>query len=127
MSDDRTVSGNLSADPNTVAFEYIKSTDFRTVWADGAIGGVTPAGFIHFAVYSERPPIPRRQEFQVTDEGAVGQKLGPEIPERRISRDAFVREMPIDIMVSAGVAESLAQWLMQQVESIRNQGAKVRE
>jgi hypothetical protein len=127
MSDAKMVGGNVSADPTTVAFEYIKSTDFRTVWADGAIGGVTPSGLIHFAVYSERPPLPRRQEFQVTDDGEVGPRLGTEIAEKRISRDAIVREMPVDIMVSVNVAESLAQWLLQQVEAIKNQTIKGKE
>jgi hypothetical protein len=58
--------------------------------------------------------------FAVSDEGEAGQRLGAEIIEKRISRDAIIREMPVDIVISANVAESIAQWLMQQVESIRN-------
>lgn len=119
MSEEELSGGINPADPTTVAFEYIKSADFRTVWCDGAVGGVTPAGFIHFAIYSERPAIPRRQVFQVTNDIDVGQRLGPEVLEKRISRDAFVREMPVDVMVSTSVAESLAQWLLQQVEIIK--------
>ena len=120
MSEAEWVGGNGPTDGASVAFDYIKSPDFRTVWADGAIGGVTPAGLIHFAVYSERPAIPRRQVFAVLDDEAAGQRLGSEIIEKRISRDAIVREMPVDIVVSANVAESLAQWLVQQVELIRS-------
>lgn len=120
MSETEWVGGDRPTDGTTVAFDYIKSADFRTVWADGAIGGVTPSGLVHFAVYSERPAIPRRQVFAVLDSGEAGQRLGSEIIEKRIARDAIVREMPVDIVVSVNVAESLAQWLMQQVEIVRS-------
>jgi hypothetical protein len=103
---------------DTVAFDYIKSQDYRTVWADGVIGGVTPAGLVHFAAYSERPPIPQRQIFSVAETKADGRTLGPELYERRVARDAFVREMAIDIMMSPAVAESVANWLLDQVKVI---------
>lgn len=119
MSEADWVGGNGPTDGSTVAFDYIKSPDFRTVWADGAIGGITPSGLIHFAIYAERPAIPRRQVFELTDEGLAGQKLGAEIIEKRITRDAIVREIPVDVMISVSVAESLAQWLIQQVEAVR--------
>ena len=45
--------------PTTLKFEYEKSEQFRTVFADGAIGGVTPRGYVHVAFYSERSPIPK--------------------------------------------------------------------
>ena len=41
-----------------VAIDYIKSPDFRIVWADGVVGSATPNGLIHFALYAERPAIP---------------------------------------------------------------------
>lgn len=119
MSNVEVASGIVPTDPSTVSFEYIKSADFRTVWADGAVGGVTPTGLIHFAVYSERPAIPRRQVFEVADDEGGGKRLGPELLEKRVSRDGFVREMPVDVMLSVNVAESLAQWLMQQVEIVK--------
>jgi hypothetical protein len=37
MSDAEWVGGDGPLDESTVAFDYIKSPDFRTVWADGAI------------------------------------------------------------------------------------------
>ena len=33
-----------------VAFDYIKTNDFRTVWVDGAIGGLTPSGSLGSSV-----------------------------------------------------------------------------
>lgn len=110
-----------------VAFDYIKSGDFRTVWVDGAIGGITPSGLIHFAVYSERQALPQRQVFSLADDGEIGQKLGAEIADKRVSREGIVREMPVDLMLSAAVAESLAQWLMQQVETLKEAQSPVKK
>lgn len=120
MAENDLLSSGKHQDDGSVAFDYVKSSDFRTVWADGAVGGATPSGLIHFAIYSERPAIPRRQVFSVEGTSAEGSRLGPELVERRVSRDAIVREMPVDVLVSPAVAESLARWLLEQVELIRS-------
>lgn len=112
MIDDRKPKrGNGNADKR-VAFDYIKSSNFRTIQADGAIGGLTPSGKIHFALYSERQPIPRRLVHNLNTDGS----LGPIIQEESVSRDAIVREMEIDIFLNFNVARSLYQWLGQQIE-----------
>ena len=62
MSDDFLLHvGETKSEPNEVAFDYIKTSDFRIIWADGAIGGPTARGYVHVALYAERPAIPRRQ------------------------------------------------------------------
>ena len=64
MADDsEPAKGNGDAGGNRVAFDYIKGQHFRAIRADGAIGGITPSGSIHFALYSERHPIRSRIEF----------------------------------------------------------------
>jgi len=95
-----------------VAFDYIKSTNFRVVRADGAIGGITPNGFIHFALYTERAPIPRRLVHEVKENGALG---GP-IPGEEVVRDAVVREMDTDVYVTIETAMSLHKWLGEKIE-----------
>ena len=109
--DGRPKRGNGNADKR-VAFDYIKNSNFRTIQADGAIGGLTPSGKIHFALYSERQPIPRRLVHKLNNDGS----LGPIIQEESVSRDAVVREMEIDVFLNADVANSLYQWLGQKIE-----------
>ena len=46
--------------PEQLEFHYIKSNQFRVIHVDGGIGSITPKGFIHFALYSERLAIPRK-------------------------------------------------------------------
>ena len=103
-------SGRNGEAGNRVAFEYIKSQHFRVVRADGAIGGLTPTGSLHFALYTERHPIPRRIVHKM-DEGGLGAAL----PNETVSGDAIVREMDVDVFVSIGVARSLHQWLGEKI------------
>ncbi len=106
--DDGPKSGKGNGDASQrVAFDYLKSPQFRAIRADGAIGGVTPSGSIHFALYSERHPIPRRLVFEMGEDG----QLGPPIEAETITRDAIVREMEVDIFLALPVAKSIHQWL----------------
>lgn len=106
-------SGNGDASKR-VAFDYIKSQLFRVIRADGAIGGITPSGHIHFALYSERPAIPRREVFEVEGTG-----LGKKIDKETVSRSSIVREMDCDVIVNVDTAESIARWLLGKVEAAR--------
>ena len=95
-----------------VAFDYVKSHDFRVVWADGAIGGITPQGLIHFALYAERLAIPRRQVFSLSPTDVAEGKLGPELKDKQITRGSVVREMACDVFLTPTAAENLAKWLL---------------
>ena len=110
MADDEAGRGNGDAG-NRVAFDYIKGQHFRVIRADGAIGGLTPSGGIHFALYSERHAIPRRLVHQVDDDGGLGDVL----PNETVSRDAIVREMDVDVFLSIDVARSLHQWFGEKI------------
>ena len=90
-----------------ISFDYIKSSHFRVIRADGAIGSVTPNGHIHFALYSERPAIPRQMVYELDADG----KLGKELPDQTVSRSDVVREMEVDVFLTVETAESVRQWL----------------
>jgi hypothetical protein len=101
---------------NEVAFDYIKAHDFRVIWADGVVGGLTPYGHVHCALYAEREALPRRQVFTI-DPANGG--LGPEVLEKQISRGSVVREMACDLFLTPQAAENLANWLLLQVEEFK--------
>lgn len=112
---------------NEVAFDYIKSQDFKVAWADGVVGSATPNGLVHFAVYSERQAIPRRQVFEldrIDDENAA---LGREVMEKRLSRGSIVREMSVDVLMTQQTARSLANWLLEQVAAMNKDGTRKSE
>jgi hypothetical protein len=111
--------GENQTEPDEVAFDYIKTSDFRITWVDGAIGGPTPRGNVHVALYAERPAIPRRQVFKLDPMTSL---IGPLMPEKTITRMAYVREMPCDLMMTPAVARTLGEWLIQQADLMTKGG-----
>lgn len=97
--------------PTEIRFHYLKAPTFRTVPADGAIGGMTPQGQFHIGFYSERVPIPKETVHEVSAEGA----LGPEIRSKRQALVGIVRELQVDIVLSVPEARVLRDWLDAQV------------
>jgi hypothetical protein len=116
MTDRRTTTSPDHLDGDEIAFDYIKASDFRTFLADGLIGGVTASGFIHFALYTERPALPRRQVHKFDPSSGT---LGEPIPEKSISRNSVVREMACDVVMSPDVAISVAEWIVSQVKAAK--------
>lgn len=109
MADDDVTRGNGAPSPR-VNFDYIKGQHFRVIHTDGAIGGITPRGLIHMSLYSERQAIPRRTVSAIEDN-----KLGDEILTERVARDAVVRELDVDVIMTIDSAESLCVWLREKV------------
>jgi len=104
-------------------FHWIKGPDFRTIHVDGAIGSITPRGYIHMALYSERPAIPQKTVHTLN---LNENKLGPEILEEQVTRGGIVRQMEIDGFLDFESATSLRDWLnarlseLKQIKSKKN-------
>jgi|Deesub1362A_J573_1020465.scaffolds.fasta_scaffold00324_38 hypothetical protein len=97
-----------------VRFDYIKSNYFRVVHVDGVFGGNAPRrGYIHVAVWNERWPIPRQCLYSLEENG----KLGKEIEQERVMRDAIVREVEVDLIMSIETAKSLRDWLSEKIDN----------
>ena len=107
--------GNGDAAAPVVVFDYLKSAHFRVIYATGAIGGLTPEGNIHFALYNERSAIPRQVAHPLDDTGT----LGEEIPDRRVSREGIVREVEVDVILSRQAAEGLVSWLQGKIDELK--------
>jgi len=95
-----------------VSFNYIKSTNFRVIHVDGAIGSLTPRGLIHAALYSERMPIP---QLMVHSIGADGNLLPPSAQE---IRPGVVREVEVSLLLDRNAADSLRAWLADQIAEL---------
>lgn len=108
MEDDTGRAAPASA-PSEIAFDYIKGKMFRSVHADGVIGGITPSGNLHVAFFNERAPIPQRETRQLLPDGS----LGDVISDKSIIRPAVVREMDFDVVMSPAVARTFVTWLQQ--------------
>jgi len=107
---------NGTSDPRPrIRFHYLKSTQYRVIHVDGAIGQTTPLGYIHMSLYSERPSIPREQVQQLKEDGSLGEA----IPEETVSREGIVREMEVDAIMDINVAQSLKDWLDKQIKELK--------
>jgi hypothetical protein len=103
--------------PSRLLYHWIKSGLFRVVHADGAYGGISSRGFLHFALYNERAAIPRVSERDITvsEDGSVS--AGPE--RTTDSREGLVREVEVEIMMDYRTAVEFLEWFEQKVGILR--------
>ncbi len=106
--------------PATLRFEYEKSAQFRTIFADGAIGGVTPRGYVHVAFYSERSPIPKVVVHELNETGT----LGKELLDKREGRKGVFRELEVSVVMDEQAAVALHQWLNEKIVMLQKYKAE---
>lgn len=99
--------------PTQLSFHYIKSSQFRVVHSDGFIGGITPRGLLHVAIYSERASIPQLVVHDVVTDGNAA-TLGAEA--QRLGKDGYTRELEVDLMMDEPVVRALHEWLSQRLK-----------
>ncbi len=111
--------GDQAADEQrpSIAFDYIKSREFRVIKVNGAIGGLTPRGDFVMNLWNERAPIPQRTVNQLI-EVPSGLTIGDEIVESRVIRDALVREVEVCCMMDIQTAKTLHTWLTNHIEQV---------
>ena len=96
-----------------IQFHMLKSNFFRVVQATGAVGGITPQGFIRMCLYNERGALPTLIVNELKEN-----KLGVEI--RRETRPGIVRELEVDVSMDETAATALHQWLGEKIEMLKN-------
>ncbi len=87
--------------PESINFDYLKSSQFRVVHADGAFFALTTQGGLTISFFAERQPIPRRVTHKVNKDGS----LGEEIAEQRVVRDAIIRDTEVAVTMNAETAK----------------------
>ncbi|MDP8990656.1 MAG: hypothetical protein M3N41_11330 [Acidobacteriota bacterium] len=107
--------------PDQVKFDFIKSNYFRSAHADGVWGGVTGHLDIAMAFYSERPAIP--QQIVIPIENG---NFGNELEDKRVGRDAVIREVEISVTMNVEVARLFRQWLDEKIQAVDEINAKAK-
>ena len=105
-----------------VEYHYIKSNHFRVIHADGALGGVTPRGYVHLAFYNERPAIPRKGIRKLSEDGSH--------LEQEVYVEGFkdiVREIEFDVLIDENAARELHDWLNRQIENLEERARMIEE
>lgn len=105
--------GNKGLEGNNLPVTYLKTNDFRTNFASGAFGGITPQGLIDMNFYVERPVIPKRV---VVDYSNSQNKIEKTISSEGL--DGIVREVFGGIVLNKVTAQGLVVWLKDKIENI---------
>lgn len=100
--------------PKKLRYHLLKSNSFRTIYADGVFGGVTPRLSIAATFFNERHPLPDQLVHAINEDGT----LGSEIREERIARDGIVRELEANIIMDVMFAKALVGWLNEKIAFI---------
>lgn len=98
----------------TIRIHYIKSPGFRTIHVDGVYVGPTPSNKVAVSFFSERFPIPQETIHTVEE----GFEIGGEVD--RTSREGLVRELEVNMVMDAEIAERIALFIQQQVARVRD-------
>jgi hypothetical protein len=103
-----------------VRFHFQNSNQFRVVRADGAWGGVTPELELFFSLYNTRPAIPQLLVHPINPDGT----LGPDIPELKVSKEGFVREVEVGVIMQKQHVAALIEFLKDRLAFIESVEAR---
>lgn len=103
---------NKKADKRRITTHFIKSANFRPVLVNGVIGGVTPHGQVYAAVYTERMAIPQSVVYELKD-GGLGKAV------ERVGKTGVVREMDAGLLFDEATARSVAKWLLEKADELK--------
>jgi hypothetical protein len=106
-------------------FHYIKGPDYREIACHGAIGGVTSQNKIWMALFSERGPIPRVVEFEVSaPEGVDAFEFNEAqaVPSHTEGRSGIIRHVEFNTYLDLDVATRLRDWLDQRIAEMEGKG-----
>lgn len=95
---------------NEVLIHYLKTNNYKTVFVDGAYGGITPKGLLHMDLYLERHPIPKTSKIKIDDSGNL---LDEEVQEKK---QGIVREVQCGLAMDINTAISIRDWINTKLE-----------
>ncbi len=97
-----------------VVFRYDKAPSYRTIYIDGAHGGLTPKGFLAMELFMEKKTLPKTDTYTVVD----GKLKDP--PETDMD-GAILREVQACIMMDINTMISLHNWLGNKINAFQTQ------
>ncbi len=109
----------MADNDNFVRIEFERSPSYRLVTADGAWGGPTPRGHILVNFFVDVPVAPLSVTHRVTEDGQLGAEL-VRTPATGEGSPRVSREFEVGVLLSPEDAESVARWLLEQVDLLRS-------
>lgn len=94
------------ANEKSVQIHYIKNKTYRSIYSDGAIGGVTPLGQINLCFYATRNAIPKAINYKLEADGKLGKVLGMS----EDSKSGVVREIELGVYMNKQTAREIYEF-----------------
>lgn len=92
--------------PNIEIF-YEKNPLYRTIYADGLIGGHTPANAFSFSFYATRNPIPKSSIHEINFDGTIESEGMPSTE----SKLGIIREIEVGVYMNKETAKDIYEFL----------------
>ena len=102
-----TISGTVVE--SKIDCHYIKTNQYRTFYANGVFGGITPRGEMQMDFFIERQVIPQITTYGILEEGNLGDIIKTE------GKTGFIREFDCGVLMNMEAAINFHQWLGQKI------------
>lgn len=112
--------------PPTFQVHYIKTSQYKEVSVDGAVGGRTPKGDkIWMALYAERWAIPQVVEYHTVTNALTSSFSLDETrsPHSVQSRQGLIRTVEMCAYIDVDAAKRLQAWLSDRIAEIEGSNA----
>jgi hypothetical protein len=100
----------VGKDKQTIDYHYIKTNHYRTFYANGVFGGITPRGELQMDFFIERQVIPQLATYKILNDGKLGEMI------KTNGKSGFIREFDCGVVMNMEVAVAFHQWLGQKIE-----------
>ena len=95
-----------------IRYNFIKSPNYKDIHIDGIWGGVHPGGYIQMAVFNDKSHLPDVVEYEVREDGRLGNETSRDLP------DGIIRELEVDIAMNLNVAILMRDWLSERINEL---------
>ena len=99
--------------PDTINYRFVKASDYRTVLATGAWGGLTPQGLVAADLFAEAAQVPDSITHAFTPEGVPGEEIGRDWGQ---SAPCLERTLQVRVMMTPDTARKVGEWLIEKAK-----------
>ena len=100
----------------TISIHNVKSDGFKQTHVDGASAGITPSGNINVNFYSQRNPIPKSTNFELKEDGSLGQLHSVS----EDSKSGIIREYDVGIHMDLNTCAGIKNLLEQKIHEYQS-------
>ncbi|MFZ1977741.1 MAG: hypothetical protein WAV76_07270 [Bacteroidota bacterium] len=103
-----------------LVFNYIKTGNYRSYYANGVFGGLMPKGELQMDFFIERRVIPQTVAYEISKDGHLAKEIEVK------GKEGLVREIECGVVMDIEAAQAFHQWLGQKIEELKKIRAAIK-